>query len=380
MPSQRDFAATCAAIRFRLDEPSQHHDPEAESQLAAMVARVRSHGLRVTETVTPLVYRCLERVREHLSLEAVPEGYIVNDPSANACAPAFGLEGRHLVILNSGLVELLEGNELDFAIGHELGHLGCRHVKTDEGGHSEFETLQRLARERHAEISADRVGLVAVRAAYTAAAVMLKMGSGLRSDHLKLDVDAFLKQLERPAGERSREWELHASHPGLPLRLWALLRFAESDAYLRCSASPGRGKPLDEVENEIADEVTGLGGGRLSEMESSLARTALAWMGVALIASDRKITRHDRDSLRDVVGRELADKAISFAAEHGLSAVHEKLSHAAERMGAAGEDTREQLRATVAELCATLDLDPESTKAWAIVAPHLGLSVPAGVS
>ena len=177
-----------------------------------------------------------------------PEVYVLNHPQANAFAPTFGVTGRPFVVIHSGLAELLATNEIDFALGHELGHLGCGHMIESERAYgSEFEALQVRSRMRYAEISADRLGLLATRSVYCAARVMVKLASGLKGDSVALDIDAFLGQLERDPEEISREWELHQSHPALPLRLADLYQREE-----RCLHLPN---DLRQVQTAIRDRL-----------------------------------------------------------------------------------------------------------------------------
>ena len=55
----------------------------------------------------------------------VPDLYIVNSPIPNAWT--YG-ETQPLVGITSGLVALMDEDEVDFVIGHELGHIKCHHV------------------------------------------------------------------------------------------------------------------------------------------------------------------------------------------------------------------------------------------------------------
>jgi len=172
------FQNLCRRVRFCLDEASSDLG-EANSFLADFVARVRSTGLQVTRATVPEVYRAVSRVKEALGVPVEPEVYVVNDVSANAFAPAFASGNRPILVLNSGLVTLLNSNELAFAIAHELGHLGLRHSQRlpSVQPQSEFEALQKRSLQRYAEISADRIALIATRSVFGAAHVMVKLAS-----------------------------------------------------------------------------------------------------------------------------------------------------------------------------------------------------------
>ena len=64
-----------------------------------------------------------------VGLEDTPATFIANDPDANAMCIPWSSEGKDdfAVMLTSGLVHLLTPAELQFVIGHEIGHFIYRH-------------------------------------------------------------------------------------------------------------------------------------------------------------------------------------------------------------------------------------------------------------
>jgi len=357
-----------------LDEPGDETDL-CSPFLAEFVARVRSSGLEVTRATVPELAKVIDRTRDALHLETEPEVFVVNNPEANAFAPAFASDRRPIVVLNSGLVRLLTSNELVFAIGHELGHLGMRHGHRllEAEPRSEFEALQTRSLLRYAEVSADRIALIASRSVFVAAQVMVKLASGLPSESIGLDVDAFVRQVERDPDETSREWELQVSHPSLPLRLWALLRFSHSLEYASAASQLPEGRPLVDIDSQIAERFAALGDGRLSELESHAYQMALVWAGMAMVMDDDIIEQHEREALERLVGLEHAEKALMFAEAQGRHAVIQKLEEAVERVNASSPATRRRLEEAVKAFGIALDLDAERTAAGRIVAAALRL-------
>lgn len=368
------FGELCQKVRFSLDESGNETD-RCSPFLADFVARVRSSGLEVTSATVPKLAKVVDRTREALQLEVEPEVFVVNNPEANAFAPAFANDRRPIVVLNSGLVRLLTSNELVFAIAHELGHLGMRHGRRllEAEPRSEFEALQTRSLLRYAEISADRIALVASRSVFVAAQVMVKLASGLPSESLGLDVDAFVRQVDRDPEETSREWELQVSHPALPFRLWALLRFSHSAEYASAARQVPEGPSIADIDNEIAERFATLGDGRLSELESHAYQMALVWAGMAMVVDDDVIEQHEREALERLVGVEHADKAVTFAEAEGQHAVLQKLEEAVDRVNASSLATRRRLEEAVKTFAIALDLDAERTAAGRVVAAALKL-------
>jgi len=363
MSEKHSIDDICRQIRFFLDEPAAEvQSPDVS--LPDMVARVRSTGLLVTSRTVPAVHRIVEMISENLGI-APPEVYVVNSPSANAFAPAFAEFKRPIIVLNSGLITLLSPSELVFPVGHEIGHLCMRHAQQATHGYrnSEFEALQFRSTQRYAEISADRVGLIACRSVFIAARVMVKLASGLSSEYIDLDIDAFVRQMERDPQETNRSWELHESHPSLPLRLWALIRFSHSRQYNELVQLGEAGYELQDVDDEVARRFEELGDGRLSEMESSVYRLGLLWTAAAMIIEDEKIELHERIALAKMVGNDDSKKAIAFAEAQGRTAVIDKLMEAIARINSGSRAMRKRFYSALQSFCMAARIQPDKTEA-----------------
>lgn len=183
-----------------------------------------------------------------------PEPYplfISQTPMVNA--GAYGMD-RPFVLLNSGTVHLLDDDELQYVMAHEVGHILSGHVlyrtmlvilvQLAERG---FPIVGLAARGiliallewyRKSELSADRAGLLGVQDPRVVYRAMLKMAGGGRSD--EMNVTAFLEQ-----AEAYRESEdvadsvfkvlnlLGTTHPFYVLRVSELREWLESGDYDR---------------------------------------------------------------------------------------------------------------------------------------------------
>lgn len=81
-------------------------------------------AIRLSPTQLPHLYNHLPPICEKLGI-AEPEFYLQMDPVPNAWT--FG-DTKIFITITSGLVELLNDEELDAVIAHECGHILCRHV------------------------------------------------------------------------------------------------------------------------------------------------------------------------------------------------------------------------------------------------------------
>ena len=176
--------------------------------------RERSHRLmylastvRVDEQQFPDVHALVVDGGRILDLSALPETFVVLDPMPRAMT--LGMDQPFLV-LTSGLVEMLDSEELRFVIGHELGHILSGHAvyRTMLShllalsrrvfwlpiGYLGLRTLLAALEEwyRKSELSCDRAGLLAGQDPAAALRAQMKMAGG--GEIGEMDITAFLEQ------------------------------------------------------------------------------------------------------------------------------------------------------------------------------------------
>jgi Zn-dependent protease with chaperone function len=202
-------------------------------------------SVRASEQQFPQLYQMLLDGAYVLDLPRVPELFITQDPTVNAMA--LGTD-KPFIVITSGLVDLMDEDEIRFVIGHELGHV--------LSGHSVYRTmlfaLISLAARfavvpiawiglkaviwgleewyRKSELSCDRAGLLACQDVPAARRALMKTAGG--SNLGELSADAFLEQArEYDAVPDVRESLIKlmqmqgATHP------FAVVRFAELDRW-----------------------------------------------------------------------------------------------------------------------------------------------------
>src|ERR1017187_10157121 len=96
----------------------------------AMRLNFLASGVKVSERQFPHIHEMLRDGAYVLDMEKVPELFISQDPIVNAMALG---TNTPFIVLNSGLVDLLDAEELRAVIGHELGHI--------LSGHSVYRTM-----------------------------------------------------------------------------------------------------------------------------------------------------------------------------------------------------------------------------------------------
>ncbi|MFF4009164.1 M48 family metallopeptidase [Streptomyces sp. NPDC001717] len=212
-----------------------------------------SDSVRVGETQFPHLHAMLRDACYILDLEKVPQMYVQQDPRPNAMC--IGLD-EPIIVVTTGLVELLDEEEMRAVVGHEVGHA--------LSGHSVYRTillfLTNLAlkvawiplgnvaitalvtglREwfRKSELSADRAGLLVGQDVQASMRGLMKIAGG---NHLhEMNVDAFLAQAEEyEAGGDLRDSVLKIlnmlprTHPFTTVRAAELKKWSENRDFQR---------------------------------------------------------------------------------------------------------------------------------------------------
>lgn len=212
-----------------------------------------SDSVRVSERQFAHLHDMLLDACYILDLEKVPPMYVTQDPQPNAMC--IGLD-EPVIVLTTGLVELLDEEEMRAVVGHEVGHALSGHsvyrtvllflttlalkVAWIPLGNLAVMALVTALREwfRKSELSADRAGLLVGQDLRASMRGLMKLAGG---NHLhEMNVDAFLEQAEEyDAGGDLRDSVLKIlnvlprSHPFATIRAAELKRWAESRDHQR---------------------------------------------------------------------------------------------------------------------------------------------------
>jgi Zn-dependent protease with chaperone function len=199
-------------------------------------------AVRVSERQFPHIHEMVRDGAYILDLPEVPECYVLQTPIVNAMALG---RDKPFIVLNSGMIELLDPEELRAVIGHELGHI--------LSGHALYRTmllilLQLAARAaflpialaltaiiwgleewfRKSELSCDRAGLLAGQDLDASRRVLMKLAGGAQLS--ELNPDAFREQAqEYDAVPDLRDSILKILQLQGTTHPFAVVRFAELD-------------------------------------------------------------------------------------------------------------------------------------------------------
>jgi Zn-dependent protease with chaperone function len=211
----------------------------------AMRLNFLASSVRASPSQFPDLYQAMLDGCYILDLPHVPELYISQDPVANAWA--LGLD-KPFIVLNSGIVELMDPEEIRFVIGHELGHVLSGHTVYNTMLRNLLLLVTRLAMvplawiglkavvwgleewSRKAEMSSDRAGLLATQDVDAARRALMKLAGGRRL--AEFSSDEFHKQArEYDAVPDVRDSLLKLLQLQGTTHPFAVVRFAELDRW-----------------------------------------------------------------------------------------------------------------------------------------------------
>jgi Zn-dependent protease with chaperone function len=162
----------------------------------------------VGEQQLPHLHQLLLDACHNLDME-VPQLYVRQHPVPNAYT--FAIRGRQpFIVMHTSLIDLLNDEEIQAVIAHELGHLKCDHGvyltlanllvlaagQLPTLGNVLAQSLQTQILEwvRCAEFTCDRAALLATQNPRVVSSVLMKLAGGSPTLANKLNLDAFLAQ------------------------------------------------------------------------------------------------------------------------------------------------------------------------------------------
>ena len=219
-------------------------------------------SVRLGEDQLPEVWNTHSRAYATLDVEPVPDLYLTQTPVANAMT--FGA-ARPIVVVQSGLVRLLDAEQLRGVFAHEAAHVLSDHVMYSTaltiltqlgslpGIPLPLFPLRHALMEwfRAAELSCDRAAALVTRDPLTVCRTLMVVAAGAEAE--KLDLDVFMRQSmdyrERGSGlERLSRLllDLKLTHPMPVRRVHELMEWVQGGDYDRIvgGSYPSRNDPV----------------------------------------------------------------------------------------------------------------------------------------
>ena len=211
-----------------------------------------SSKVRLSEQQCPRIYRLLPPVCEKLGIP-VPELYLEMDRTPNAYTSG---DTNIFITVTTGLVELMNEEEIQTVLAHECGHILCHHVlyhtlgRIILNGTATMLGLPPLATtavntayfywSRCSEFSADRAAALFCGGPERVVKIMMRLAGGCRDVSDEINPELFLQQAAEYANYvGDSKWNkvlefvtlMNASHPFLAVRASAITEWCGSDLF-----------------------------------------------------------------------------------------------------------------------------------------------------
>ncbi len=212
----------------------------SRSKHQALLADARQVSPQSAPELMPIVQEDMAR----LQVEPV-DIFIARSNQLNAYT--FGMDSPKAIVLYSSLFKIMDRDEIQFILGHEMGHVKLGHtwLNTLVGGMAGIPSglgaaaIMELAFRwwnRACEYSADRAGVLASGKPSKAISALVKLEAGAAAitpsgmqaaiQHIAMEDDDLVNNLE----------ELLASHPMIAKRVEQVRQFANSPSYRQMQA------------------------------------------------------------------------------------------------------------------------------------------------
>ncbi|MCA6059432.1 MULTISPECIES: M48 family metallopeptidase [Oceanospirillaceae] len=278
------------------------------------------HSLRVTARLAPDLFKYVRNAQEALNLgDKNVEVYIYNSPEPNASCSYSG--GDDIILtFSSGLLTSMNEDEINFVVGHELGHALFSHYALpthailEEGTLNASDAMKLMSWSRRAEISADRAGLFVCKSPEAAISSFLKLSCGVAHPIIEFDLKEYSAQIQ-DLSELSKNTEdtshCYSSHPFNPIRIMAVDLYSQSDEFQRLTGQGTGNKTLADVDDgihkvlEYMEPVS-------DEEKQALHNRAMFWGGAWVAYADGHLADAEAENLIEQAGEEIYREGIQL--------------------------------------------------------------------
>lgn len=196
---------------------------------SAFISHLQGGGVRISQEQYPDLYHRLVQACGKLGVKDIPEAYLLRTDSFNALATRF--LSRDFVVIFTDVIDALEDHPdaIDFYLGHELGHIHRKHIRTGVFlMPASILPLLGAAYRRAQEYTCDRYGAAACNSDESIKFALAAIAAG-NSRYKSINLDAYLTQIKFTSGFWMSFNELTGDYPWLTKRMAAALAFRRGE-------------------------------------------------------------------------------------------------------------------------------------------------------
>ena len=337
---------------------TSYNNPQLKSLLSTSV--------KVTPEIFPKVAETIDQVFERLKLKNNFNFFITaNHLQTQALCAMMPQSSNAEIIITSKMIDLLNGEELQSVVGHEVSHFYYQHslYPSPNQARTKTEFLNLLHLSRAAEISADRAGFLGSGSLEYSLRSMLKITSGLGDQHLQFNFSAYLNQLRELTEIKGDQTQLYSTHPTFLNRMQALIWFSMSREYHQFFETNKKGvydlKTVDQKINESIKKVTG---NELDVSNKEIIEKALLWGALWIYLGDKKFSKQEQEKFSKRFGNKTTVSILGLLNISNMPIIEKKVMTAYAEASTLLKSDREKITKELREIFQGVDEHSEDSK------------------
>ena len=337
---------------------TSYNNPQLKSLLSTSV--------KVTPEIFPKVAEAIDQVFERLKLKNNFNFFITaNHLQTQALCAMMPQSSNAEIIITSKMIDLLNGEELQSVIGHEVSHFYYQHslYPSPNQARTKTEFLNLLHLSRAAEISADRAGFLGSGSLEYSLRSMLKITSGLGDQHLQFNFSAYLNQLRELTEIKGDQTQLYSTHPTFLNRMQALIWFSMSHEYHQFFETNKKGvydlKTVDQKINESIKKVTG---NELDVSNKEIIEKALLWGALWIYLGDKKFSKQEQEKFSNRFGNKTTVSILGLLNISNMTIIEKKVMTAYAEASTLLKSDREKITKELRKIFQDVDEHSEDSK------------------
>ena len=325
-------------FRYSKDDPSQlniklKQDPyeKTETTKNTNINNLLSNSVKVSKEIFPTIADAIDNVFIKLKIKNNFSFFVTaNHLEVQATCSAMPLANTAEIILTSKLIELLNTEELESVIAHEIAHFYYQHslYPPISQAQTRVEQLNLLNFSRAAEISADRIGFIGSNNLEASLRAMLKITSGLSDKHLKFNFSNYLDQLRELKEVKGNKDLMYSTHPNFLNRMQALIWFSMSIEYNDYYKTGKKGiYDLKTVDEKIDESIKNVIGNEVDYSNKELVSKTLMWGSIYIFLSDKKFSKKEQEIFKKNFGQKDTNSMLSLIKISSAKSIQDKIDN-----------------------------------------------------
>ena len=325
-----------------------------------------SSSVKVSKNLFPKIDKSINNVFQRLGINNNFNFFITaNHIETQAACAMMPQSPNAEIIITSRMIELLNSDELESVIAHEVSHFYYQHslYPSIDKARNRTEYLNFLHLSRAAEISSDRAGLLGSGDIENSLRAMLKISTGLPDEHISFNFSSYLDQLRELRQLKGNQNLLYSTHPTFLNRMQALIWFSMSNEYNEYFKTNKKGVyDLKTIDDKINDSIKKVTGNELDVSNKEIINKALLWGSLSIYLADKKFSKEEQNKFEKRFGEKTTVSIKSLLSISKMSVIEKRVEEAFKEAEILMKSDKEKIKIILNEIFSESDNHNEEAK------------------